>query len=97
MEDAAAVEETGDWTSNLHAIDLPLQRLRHSHQQPPSDETPLQLLQRFLPPSLMEEFAQHTNAAAPHDWRPTTAAGLYAFLGVHLFMGIARLPRTEMY
>ena len=42
----------------------------------------------FLPRSLMEEFAQHTNAAAPHDWRPTTAAELYAFLGVHLFMGI---------
>jgi hypothetical protein len=45
----------------------------------------------------MQEFAQHTNAAAPHDWRPTTAEELYAFLGVHLFMGIDRLPRTEMY
>jgi hypothetical protein len=45
----------------------------------------------------MEEFAQHTNAMAPHDWRPTTAAELYAFLGAHLFMGIDRLPRTDMY
>jgi hypothetical protein len=45
----------------------------------------------------MQEFARHTNAAAPHDWRPTTAEELYAFLGVHLFMGIDRLPRTEMY
>ena len=97
MEEAVAEEETGDWTSNLRDIALPLSRLRHSHQQPPSDATPLQLLQRFLPHSLMEEFARHTNAAAPHDWRPTTADELYAFLGVHLFMGIARLPRTEMY
>ena len=45
----------------------------------------------------MEEFAHHTNAAAPHDWRHTTVQELYAFLGVHLFMGIDRLPRTEMY
>jgi hypothetical protein len=43
----------------------------------------------------MEEFAQHTDAAAPHGWRPTTAAEL--FLGVPLFMGINCLPRTEMY
>jgi Transposase IS4/DDE_Tnp_1-like zinc-ribbon len=97
LEDAAAVVEAGGWTSNLHDIDLPLHRLRHPRQQSPSEETPLQLLQRFLPQSLMEEFARHTNAAAPHDWRPTTADELYAFLGVHLFMGIARLPRTEMY
>jgi len=97
MEDAAPVEETGNWTSNLRDIVPPLTRLRHPRQPPPSDATPLQLLQRFLPHSLMEEFARHTNASAPHDWRPTTAAELYAFLGVHLFMGIARLPRTEMY
>ena len=94
---AAPAEEEAEWTSELHAIQPPLPRLRHPHQQPPSDDTPLQLLQRFLPPNLMEEFAQHTNAAAPHGWRPTTAAELYAFLGVHLFMGINRLPRTEMY
>jgi hypothetical protein len=97
MEEAEAEEETRDWTSNLHAIDLPLSRLRHPRQLPPSEETPLLLLQRFLPHNLMEEFARHTNAAAPHDWRPTTAAELYAFLGVHLFVGINRLPRTETY
>jgi hypothetical protein len=85
MEEAVAEDETGHWTSNLRDIDLPLHRLRHPRQQSPSDATPLQLLQRFLPHSLMEEFARHTNAAAPHDWRPTTADELYAFLGVHLF------------
>ena len=94
---AAAEEKEGEWTSNLHAIAIPLPRLRHEQQPRPFEETPLQLLQRFLPPSLMEEFAAHTNAAAPHGWRPTTAAELYAFLGAHLFMGIDRLPRTELY
>ena len=94
---AAPAEEEGEWTSNLHAIDVPLSRLRHERQPASEEDTPLELLQRFLPPALMEEFAQHTNAAAPHDWRPTTATELYAFLGAHLFMGIDRLPRTEMY
>lgn len=93
----APAEQKEEWTSVLHDIELPLPRLRHERQPLPLDETPLQLLQRFLPRSLMEEFAQHTNAAAPHGWRPTTAAELYAFLGAHLFMGIDRLPRTEMY
>jgi hypothetical protein len=96
-EAAAPAEEEGEWTSHLHAIAVPLPRLRHERHPASNEDTPLQLLQRFLPPTLMEEFAQHTNAAAPHGWRPTTAAELYAFLGVHLFMGIDRLPRTEMY
>jgi hypothetical protein len=54
-------------------------------------------LQYFLPQQLMEEFAQHTNDAAPRDWRSTTASELYAFLGVHIYMGIDRLPSTELY
>ena len=95
---AAPAEEKEEWTSELHDIDLPLPRLRHVHHRPPpADSSPLQLLQLFLPPSLMEEFAQHTNAAAPHGWRATSVPELYAFVGAHLFMGIDRLPRTEMY
>jgi len=95
---AAPAEQEAEWTSELHAIDVPLPRLRHAHHRPPpADSSPLQLLQLFLPPSLMEEFAQHTNAAAPHGWRATTVPELYAFLGAHLFMGIDRLPRTHMY
>lgn len=94
---AAAEEKEGEWTSNLHAIVVPLPRLRHEERLLPPECTPFQLLQCFLPRSLMEEFAQHSNAAAPHDWRPTSAEELYAFLGAHLFMGIDRLPRTELY
>ena len=78
---AAPAEEKAEWTDNLHDIQLPLPRLRHEHQRMLPDCTPFQLLQCFLPRRIMQEFAQHTNAAAPNDWRPTTAEELYAFLG----------------
>ena len=91
-------EQKEEWTSHLHDIEVPLPRFRHPRQQhPPADSSPFDLLQLFLPNNLMEEFAHHTNATAPHDWRYTTHQELYAFLGVHLFMGIDRLPRTDMY
>ena len=91
-------EEDDGWTRELRDIEVPLPRLRHlQNRAPPADITPMQLFQYFIPLGLMEEFAHHTNAAAPHEWRHTTAQELYAFLGVHLFMGIDRLPRTEMY
>jgi hypothetical protein len=94
----ALEEKEGEWTSELHDIELPLSRLRHAHHwTPPANSSPFQLLQLFLPAALMQEFANHTNAAAPHDWRSTTVSELYAFLGAHLFMGVDRLPRREMY
>jgi hypothetical protein len=97
-EEAEPEEEKDGWSKELHDIDVPLPRLRHlQNRPPPADATPMQLLQLFLPQQLMEEFAQHTNAAAPHDWRHTTAAELYVFLGVHIYMGIDRLQQTEMY
>ena len=93
----AAAQHAEEWTSDVKNVEIPLPRLRPLQQAAPIADTPFTLLQRFLSPALMEEFAAHTNAAAPHDWRPTTAAELYAFIGVHLFMGIDRLPRTHMY
>ena len=94
----AAEHDEGEWSRMLHDIAVPLPRLRHlQNRPPPANITPLQLLQYFLPPALMEEFAEHTNAAAPHDWRHTTAAELYAFLGAHLYMGMCRLSRTHLY
>lgn len=93
----AAAQNAEEWTSDVKNVVVPLPRLRLVQPAAPAADTPFTLLQRFLSPALMEEFAAHTNAAAPHGWRPTTAAELYAFLGVHLFMGIDRLPRTEMY
>jgi hypothetical protein len=97
-EGAAPSEQKEEWTSELYDIELPLARLRHTHHwSPPANSSPFQLLQLFLPSCLMQECVNHTNAAAPHDWRSTTVSELYAFLGAHLFMGIDRLPRTEMY
>jgi hypothetical protein len=94
----AAVEQHDGWSTELRDIDIPLPRFRHLQNRPPSaDSSPFTLLHLFLPLQQMEEFAQHTNAAAPHDWRRTTAQELYAFLSVHLYMGIDRLPRTELY
>jgi Transposase IS4/DDE_Tnp_1-like zinc-ribbon len=97
-DQAAPGEEDDGWTTMLHDIDVPLPRLRLlQNRPPPSNTTPMQLFQHFIPQRLMEQFAHHTNAAAPHDWRHTTFQELYAFLGVHLFMGIDRLPSIEMY
>ena len=97
-EQPASDEEKDGWSTELHDIDVPLPRLRHlQNRPPPPNATPMRLLMNFLPQRLMEEFAQHTNDAAPLDWRATTAAELYAFLGVHLFMGIDRLPTIDMY
>ena len=96
-QQAPAPAQQEEWVGHLHAIDVPLPRFRPRQQPHPADASPFDLLQLFLPISLMEKFAHHTNAAAPRDWRHTTAQELYAFLGVHLFMGIDRLPRTNMY
>jgi hypothetical protein len=97
-EQPASEEDDDGWTRELHDIDVPLPRLRHlQNRPPPANITPMQLFQYFMPQQLMEEFAHHTNAAAPHNWRHTTAQELYAFLGVHIFMGIDRLPSIEMY
>jgi hypothetical protein len=97
-KDEDAMEEDAEWSSELHDVVAPPPRLRHERAAVQHlDATPLELLQLFLPPSLMNEFARHTNAAAPQDWAHTTASELYAFIGVHLFMGIDRLPRTELY
>jgi hypothetical protein len=97
-EQAALDEQKEGWPAQLHDIAVPLPCLRHLvNRPPPAAATPLQLLQYFLPQQLMEEFAQHTNNAAPRDWRCTTASELYALLGVHIYMGIDRLPSTELY
>ena len=97
-EEPLPEDDDDGWSRQLHDIDVPLPRLRHlENRAPPASTTPLQLFQYFIPQQLMEEFAHHTNAAAPHDWGHTTAQELYAFLGVHLFMGIDRLPSIEMY
>jgi Transposase IS4 len=94
----AAVREEEEWMDSIHAVDIPLPHLRSTHQPSSSAKaTPMQLLQLFLSPNLMEEFAAHTNAAAPHGWRPVSVSELYAFIGAQVFMGINPLPQTYLY
>jgi hypothetical protein len=95
---SAAMQVEDSWSANITAVDVPQPRLRSQHRSIPSADTiTMELLQLFLSPPLIKEFVQHTNAAAPADWKQTTASELYAFIGAHIFMGIDRLPRTAMY
>jgi hypothetical protein len=64
-------------------------------------QSPLSFLQLFLPVELMQQLAAHTTAyahtrGAAAGWE-TNASELYAFLGVHIFMGICPLPQWHMY
>ena len=59
--------------------------------------TRLQLLQLFLTPNLSNSWVSLTNAAAHVGWPHTDAEELFAFLGVHICMGIDSLPQTRMY
>ena len=64
-------------------------------------QSPLDFLQLFLPPGLVQQWADYTNdyaqqRGAERSWR-TTAAELYAFLGVHIYMAICTLPQWHMY
>jgi hypothetical protein len=97
----APAADEGGWSATLHDFSPAPHYTRsggHGHPLRVSEEaTPLELLQLFLPLRLMEQFAHHTNAAAHFGWRPTTAQELYAFIGVHIYMGIDRLPETELY
>jgi Transposase IS4 len=64
-------------------------------------DSPLSFLQLFLPPGLLQQWADYTNdyaqqRGAEREWR-TTVEELYAFLGVHIYMGICPLPQWHMY
>ena len=86
------------WTRQLRDIEIPIPRLRDvPNQSPPANLTPMHIFQYFISRDIMNEFARHTNDAAPHDWRPTTSGELYGFVGIHLFMSIVRLPTIDMY
>jgi hypothetical protein len=92
----------GGWSAETSAVNVPpfeaptgkLHGARHA-------DSPLDFLQLFLPPGLVQQWADYTNdyaqqRGAEREWR-TTAAELYAFLGVHIYMGICPLPRWHMY
>jgi hypothetical protein len=101
-EEEEEKEPAPAWTEDSHDVRVPLfdapsgkqHGARHAH-------SPLDFLQLFLPPGLLQQWADYTNdyaqqRGAEREWRTTTAE-LYAFVGVHIYMGICTLPQWHMY
>jgi hypothetical protein len=96
-------EQAADaWSEETNAVNVPPFEAptgkQHAARQANS---PLDFLQLFLPPGLVQQWADYSNdyaqqRGAEREWR-TTVAELYAFLGVHIYMGICNLPRWHMY
>ena len=94
----SSMEVEEEWSEMIREVQIALPRSRRLHHRPASStSTPMQLLQLFLAEDLMDDFAKHTNAAIDGRCAATNASELYAFIGAHIFMGIHRLARTEMY
>ena len=55
----------------------------------------LGFLSLFITPPMVNDFVSHTNSDAPASWPGTTEGELYAFIGVHIYMGIDRLAVLE--
>jgi hypothetical protein len=90
------------WTEETHDVRIPpfdaptgkQHGARHA-------DSPLSFLQLFLTPGLVQQWVDYTNDyaeqhGAEENWH-TTPAELYAFVGVHIYMGICTLPQWHMY
>lgn len=90
------------WSTLKAAVDTPpCIALSGKQHEARHAESPLQFLQLFLPPGLIQQWADYTNdyaqqRGAEGNWH-TSVSELYAFLGVHIYMGICSLPRWHMY
>jgi len=90
------------WTEEAHDVrvtpfDAPTGK-QHGARHAAS---PLSFLQLFLSPGLLQQWTDYTNDyaeqhGAEESWH-TTPAELYAFVGVHIYMGICPLPQWHMY
>ena len=101
-EEEEEKEPAAAWTEDTHDVRAPpfdaptgkQHAARHA-------ESPLEYLQLFLPAGLVLQWVDYTNdyaqqRGAEREWR-TTVKELYAFIGVHIYMGICRLPQWHMY
>ena len=71
------------------------------------NHTPYSLFQLFIPFSLLQTMAFHTNKKAglersgyskwQREWYDTSDAEIGAFIGILLYMGIGKLPRMREY
>jgi hypothetical protein len=103
-EEEEEVEEAAadSWSTSTADVNAPafLARTGKQHEACHS-ESPMEFLHLFLPPGLVQHWADYTNdyaqrRGAERGWRTTTSE-LYAFIGVHIYMGICPLPQWHMY
>jgi len=101
-EEEEKKEAAREWSAETSRVDVPPFEAPSGKQHAARHaDSPLSFLQLFLPPGLVQQWADYTNdyaqqRGAEREWR-STAAELYAFLGVHIYMGICTLPRWHMY
>ena len=76
----------------------------------PPNLTPLQAFESLLSEEILNSIVESTNEYAriesenlrppqrlPKPWHPITTGELYAFLGIHIWMGLAPLPDRDSY
>ena len=102
-EEEEEKEQAADaWSAETSRVDVPPFEAPTGKQHGARHaQSPLDFLQLFLPPGLLQQWTDYTNdyaqqRGAEREWR-TTVAERYAFLGVHIYMGICSLPRWHMY
>jgi hypothetical protein len=102
-EEEEEKEQAADaWSTETSRVDVPPFEAPTGKQHAARHaQSPLEFLQLFLPPGLVQQWADYTTdyaqqRGAEREWR-TTVEELYAFLGVHIYMGICHLPRWHMY
>jgi Transposase IS4 len=97
-------EESKDstWSGEVRDINVPaFSAVPGKQHEAQRAQSVLDYFQLFLPLSLLQQWTGFTNEYAKprndeRDWR-TTPQELYAFIGVHIFMGICDLPDYHMY
>jgi hypothetical protein len=101
-EEKEEPEDIGDWkASDNHVNALPFINPTGPYHIPHAVQSPLQYLQLFLSAQMMQYITDYTNDNAQQhnaerEWT-TTSEELYAFIGIHIYMGICDLPQWHMY
>jgi hypothetical protein len=95
-------ENTLPWSKNIRDIIIPQFTTPTGKQHEARYATTAsQLLQLFLPYTLVNQFVACTTSHArafgeQNNWC-TTPEELYAFIAIHIFMGIVKLPNWHLY
>ena len=98
-EEEEEKEQAADaWSAETSHVDVPPFEAPTGKQHGARHAaSPLSFLQLFLSPGLLQQWTDYTNDyaeqhGAEESWH-TTPAELYAFVGVHIIMGICTLPQ----